>query len=313
MNRKLAFSLLLGAFAVSSWAQQAVTVKGTVKDAENNPVIGATVVIKGTTQGTTTDIDGNYSISVAPGQVLEFSYVGMQASSITVGNKNVINITMAEGEQLDEVVVIGYGTVKKSHLSGAVASVSNKDLMADVARSASSALQGKIAGVNISSVGGQPGSGMNINIRGVGSVNNTNEPLVVIDGVYGDINMVDPAVIQSIEVLKDASAAAIYGSRAANGVVLITTKGGLKNSKAKLSANVYTGFQTVTKKLDVMNADQWVGFMMDNYYAEGSAPDAVKNWQGGPGTNWQDEVFRTAPVTKASVAVSGGLKIQRTA
>lgn len=142
-----------------------------------------------------------------PGQVLEFSYVGMQQSSITVGNKNVINITMADGELLDEVVVIGYGTVKKSNLTGAVASVSNKDLMADVARSASSALQGKIAGVNISNVGGQPGSGMNINIRGVGSVNNTNEPLVVIDGVYGDINMVDPSVIQSIEVLKDASAA----------------------------------------------------------------------------------------------------------
>ena len=306
MNRKLAFSLLLGAFALSGWAQQASTVKGTVKDAENNPVIGATVVVKGTTIGTTTDIDGNYTINVNPGQVLEFSYVGMQQSSITVGNKNVINITMADGEQLDEVVVIGYGTVKKSNLTGAVASVSNKDLMADVARSASSALQGKIAGVNISNVGGQPGSGMNINIRGVGSVNNTNEPLVVIDGVYGDINMVDPSVIQSIEVLKDASAAAIYGSRAANGVVLITTKGGLKNSKAKISANVYTGFQTVTKKLDVMNADQWIGFMKDNYYGAGSAPEAVKNWKGGAGTNWQDEVFHTAPVTKASLAVNGG-------
>lgn len=306
MNRKLAFSLLLGAFAVSSWAQQAVTVKGTVKDSENNPVIGATVVVKGTTIGTTTDIDGNYTINVNPGQVLEFSYVGMQQSSVTVGNKNVINITMADGEQLDEVVVIGYGTVKKSNLTGAVASVSNKDLMADVARSASSALQGKVAGVNISNAGGQPGSGMNINIRGVGSVNNTNEPLVVIDGVYGDINLVDPSVIQSIEVLKDASAAAIYGSRAANGVVLITTKGGLKNTKAKLSANVYTGFQTVTKKLDVMNADQWIGFMKDNYYSPGGEPDAVKNWKGGPGTNWQDEVFRTAPVTKASVSLSGG-------
>ena len=127
MNRKLAFSLLLGAFTLSSWAQQAGTVKGTVKDADNNPVIGATVVVKGTTQGTTTDIDGNYTIHVAPGQVLEFSYVGMQPSSVTVGNSHEINITMAEGELLDEVVVIGYGTVKKSHLTGAVSSVSAKD------------------------------------------------------------------------------------------------------------------------------------------------------------------------------------------
>ena len=150
MNRKLAFSLLLGAFTLSSWAQQAMTVKGTVKDSENNPVIGATVVIKGTTQGTTTDIDGNYSISVSPGQVLEFSFVGMQASTVAVNNQNVINVTMAEGEQLDEVVVIGYGTVKKKDLTGAVASVSGKELQAGLARNASSALQGRIAGVTVS-------------------------------------------------------------------------------------------------------------------------------------------------------------------
>lgn len=130
MNRKLAFSLLLGAFTLASWAQQAMTVKGTVKDSDNNPVIGATVVIKGTTQGTTTDIDGNYTIQAEPGQVLEFSYVGMQPSTVTVGNRNEINITMADGELLDEVVVIGYGTVKKSHLTGAVASVSGKELQA---------------------------------------------------------------------------------------------------------------------------------------------------------------------------------------
>ena len=147
--------------------------KGTVKDSENNPVIGATVVVKGTTIGTTTDIDGNYTINVNPGQVLEFSYVGMQQSSITVGNKNVINITMADGEQLDEVVVIGYGTVKKSNLTGAVASVSGKDLQAGVARSASSALQGRIAGVSVSSATGQPGQDMNINIRGISSLSST--------------------------------------------------------------------------------------------------------------------------------------------
>ena len=302
MNRKLAFSLLLGAFAVSSWAQQAVTVKGTVKDAENNPVIGATVVVKGTTIGTTTDIDGNYTINVTPGQVLEFSYVGMQQSSITVGDKNVINITMADGELLDEVVVIGYGTVKKRDLTGAVASVSSKDLQANIAKSAAGALQGRIAGVSVSNVGGQPGSGMSINIRGLSSLG-SNTPLYVIDGVYGDINMVDPADIASLEVLKDASAAAIYGSRAANGVVLITTKGGKKETPTTIDVNVYSGFQNIAKKLDVLDAQQWISVMKQT----GFLPDEVKNFQGA-GTNWQDKVYRTAPVTKANLNISGGTK-----
>lgn len=134
MHRKIAIPLLLSAFAFSGWAQQATTVKGQVLDAEGNPVIGATVVIKGTTTGTTTDLDGNYTISVAPGQELEFSYVGMQASTVKVGNQKVVNVKMADGKQLEELVVIGYGTVKKSNLTGAVSSVSGDDLQANVAR-----------------------------------------------------------------------------------------------------------------------------------------------------------------------------------
>lgn len=303
MNRKLAFSLLLGAFALSGWAQQAITVKGTVKDAENNPVIGATVVVKGTTIGTTTDIDGNYTINVSQGQVLEFSYVGMQQSAVTVGNKNVINITMADGELLDEVVVIGYGTVKKSDLTGAVSSVSAKDLQVNVAKSAANALQGRIAGVSVSNVNGQPGAGMSINIRGLSSLG-SNTPLYVIDGVYGDINMVDPADIASLEVLKDASAAAIYGSRAANGVVLITTKGGKKDMPTSIDVNVFSGFQNITKKLDVLDAQQWIGVMKKSGYA---LPESALNYKGA-GTNWQDEVYRTAPITKANVSISGGTK-----
>ena len=303
MNRKLAFSLLLGAFALSGWAQQAITVKGTVKDAENNPVIGATVVVKGTTIGTTTDIDGNYTINVSQGQVLEFSYVGMQQSSVTVNNQNVINITMAEGELLDEVVVIGYGTVKKSDLTGAVSSVSAKDLQVNVAKSAANALQGRIAGVSVSNVNGQPGSGMSINIRGLSSLG-SNTPLYVIDGVYGDINMVDPSDIASLEVLKDASAAAIYGSRAANGVVLITTKGGKKDMPTSIDVNVFSGFQNITKKLDVLDAQQWIGVMKKSGYA---LPESALNYQGA-GTNWQDEVYRTAPITKANLSISGGTK-----
>lgn len=304
MNRKLAFSLLLGAFAISGWAQQAGIVKGTVKDADNNPVIGATVVVKGTTQGTTTDIDGNYTINVEPGQVLEFSYVGMQPSTVTVGNNREINITMAEGELLDEVVVIGYGTVKKSHLTGAVSSVSAKDLQANVARSASSALQGRIAGVTVSTPNGQPGEGMNINIRGISSMSSTT-PLYVIDGVYGDINMVDPADIQSLEVLKDASAASIYGSRAANGVVLITTKGGRLEMPTRVTVDAYTGIQTVAKYIDVMDGNELRDFAKMTGY---STADELINWNGGKGTDWQKELYSTAMVSKVGLNVSGGNK-----
>lgn len=304
MNRKLAIPLLLSAFALSGWAQQGNTVKGQVKDSSGNPVIGATVVIKGTTVGTTTDLDGNYAIEVSPGQELEFSYVGMQASLVKVENQHVINVKLAEGEQLEEVVVIGYGTVKKSNLTGAVSSVSGKDLQANVARSASSALQGRVAGVTVTSPSGQPGEGMNINIRGISSLSSTT-PLYVIDGVYGDINMVDPADIQSIEVLKDASAAAIYGSRAANGVVLITTKGGRLETPTKVTVDAYTGIQTVAKYIDVMDGNQLRDFAKATGY---STAEELINWNGGAGTDWQRELYNTAMVNKVSLNVSGGNK-----
>ena len=304
MNKKLALTVMLGAFSLASWAQEAVTVKGTVIDSEDNPVVGATVVIKGTTEGTITDIDGNYSISVLPGQVLEFSYVGMQPSQVTVGNQRTINVKMADGEMLDEVVAIGYGTVKKSHLTGAVSSASGKDLQASVARSATSALQGRIAGVNVSAANGQPGEGMNINIRGISSLSSTS-PLYVIDGVYGDINMVDPADIQSIEVLKDASAAAIYGSRAANGVILITTKGGHLETPTKITVDAYSGVQTVAKYIDVMDGNQLRDFAKTTGY---STTEGLINWAGGAGTDWQKELYNTAMVSKVGLNVSGGNK-----
>lgn len=213
--KQIAFTWLLCILSICAYAQQ-ITVTGTVTDAENNPLIGAAVVVVGTTDGVITDFDGKYTIKAASGQSLNFSYVGYQEQTVKVDGRSVINVKLSEGELLDEVVVIGYGTVKKSHLTGAVASVSGKELQANVARSASAALQGRVAGVTVSAANGQPGEGLNINVRGISSLSATS-PLYVIDGVYGDINMVDPADIQSIEVLKDASAAAIYGSRAANG------------------------------------------------------------------------------------------------
>lgn len=307
MRRRLVFlcAMLLTMCSALSWAQQQVTIRGTVTDSENYPIIGATVIVKGTTVGTATDIDGNYTLAATPGQTLVFSYVGMQAQEIQVGNQTTINVRMIEGQELEEVVVIGYGTVKRSDLTGAVSSVSAKDLQANIAKSAANALQGRVAGVSVTNVGGQPGSGMNINIRGLSSLGN-NTPLYVIDGVYGDINLIDPADISSLEVLKDASAAAIYGSRAANGVVLITTKSGRKEMPLKVDVNVYAGIQNIEKKLDVMDANQWIKTITPTF-SEG-APSQIANWSGGAGTNWQDEMFRTAAIVKANINLAGGTK-----
>lgn len=299
--KKIAFILLFGVFSLNTWAQLR-PVKGTVTDKENNKIPGATVRIKGTNKGTTTDANGNFTLEAARGQVLEFSSVGMQKTELQVGESGSMSITLESDSRLDEVIVVGYGRVKRRDLTGAVASVTGKDLQADMAKNASAALQGRIAGVSVSNMGGQPGSGMSINIRGLSSLG-SNTPLYVIDGVYGDINMVDPSDIASLEVLKDASASAIYGSRAANGVVLITTKGGRKDQAPTVNLNAYTGTQTITRKLGVLDAQQWKGVMKQSGYLP---PDAVD--YAGNGTNWQDEVYRTAPVSKVNVSVAGGSK-----
>ena len=255
--KKITLTLFLCLMSICMFAQR-LSVTGVVTDTEDNPLIGATVAVVGTSTGVITDMDGKFAIDVDKGQVLNFSYIGYQDQSVRINSQNTqIKIHLVEGDLLDEVVVIGYGTVKKSHLTGAVSSVSGKDLQANVARSAASALQGRVAGVTVSAPSGQPGEGMNINIRGISSMSES-APLYVIDGVYGDINMVDPSDIQSIEVLKDASASAIYGSRAANGVVLITTKGGRLETPTRVSVDAYAGVQTVAKYIDVMDGNQSV-------------------------------------------------------
>lgn len=302
--KKIALTWLLCIVGICTYAQQ-ISVTGTVTDMEDNPLVGATVAVIGTSTGVITDTNGKFSIQVEAGQTLNFSYIGYQEQSVKVSSqRTMLNIRLVEGEQLDEVVVIGYGTVKKSHLTGAVSSVSGKDLQANVARNASAALQGRIAGVTVSAPNGQPGEGMNINIRGISSLSSTT-PLYVIDGVYGDINMVDPADIQSIEVLKDASASAIYGSRAANGVVLITTKGGRLETPTRVSVDAYTGVQMVAKYIDVMDGNQFRDFAKNTGY---STADEVLNWTGGAGTDWQKELYKTAMVSKVGLNVSGGNK-----
>ncbi|WP_300601298.1 TonB-dependent receptor [Niabella sp.] len=297
--KKILLILLLGAISHLTWAQQVLQIKGTVRDKNNNPLPGATVTVKGTGTATVTDQNGNFVLDAAKGQTLEFTYAGMQASETTVTGNSTITVSLRESNQMDEVIVIGYGTIKKKDLTGAVASVTGKDLQSNLAKSAAGALQGRIAGVTVSNSGGTPGAGLSINIRGLGSLRN-NAPLYIIDGVFGDINLVDPNDIASLEVLKDASAAAIYGSRAANGVVIITTKGGRKNTPAVISVNAFTGVQSLPKKMELMSGPQWKAIEKEN----GLLPTQAESFTAN--TDWQHEVFQTAPINKVNLDVSGG-------
>lgn len=307
--KKILCFFFLCLLTLSGFAQE-INITGTVTEASSNePMPGVTVQVKGTTTGTISNIDGQYTIKAKMNDILVFSTIGMKTIERKVTSNAPINVSMAEDNvQLDQVIVIGYGTVKKSHLSGAVSSVGSKELNGDVTTSAANALQGKIAGVSVMTSSGNPNDGATINVRGISSLSN-NDPLYLIDGAFGDLNMVDPNDIQSIEVLKDAAAAAIYGSRAAGGVVLITTKGGRKEMPTKVDVNFFTGIQQNPKKLNVLNGEQYsrfaryYGMAGDGYGAE---TDAVP--YAGEGTDWQDVMLNTAMVYKANVGITGGSK-----
>uniref|UniRef100_UPI00321A649B SusC/RagA family TonB-linked outer membrane protein n=2 Tax=Bacteroides TaxID=816 RepID=UPI00321A649B len=291
-------------------AAQNIEIKGIVTEAATNePLPGVTVSIKGKDTGTVTDMDGKYSIKTNQGDILRFSAIGMKQIERAVTSGAPINVSMEEDNiALEQVVVIGYGTVKKSHLSGAVSSVSAKELNGQVASNAATALQGKIPGVSVASSSGDPNGTMTINVRGISSLSNNN-PLYVIDGAFGDISMVDPNDISSIEVLKDAAAAAIYGSRAAGGVVLITTKSGRKDMPTKLDINFFTGISHTPKTLKVFNGEEYSRFARyyrlagDGYGSENGATPFI-----GEGTDWQDIMLRTAMTYKANATISGGSK-----
>jgi Outer membrane receptor for ferrienterochelin and colicins len=204
--------------------QNQKTITGKVVDEQNLPLIGVNILVKGTTLGTVTDFDGNFQLDVPANGVVKFSFIGYVDQELTITNETSLNIVLKEDVQgLNEVVVVGYGTQKKSDLTGAVASVKAEDLAKTPSSNPVNSLQGKVAGVTITKYGGAPGAGSNITIRGIGTIGNNN-PLYIIDGLPGSMSLLNPDDIASIEVLKDGAAAAIYGSRAANGVVLITTK-----------------------------------------------------------------------------------------
>lgn len=291
--------------------QQAKTVTGTVTDVSGEPIIGANIRIKGTTTGTITDIDGNFSIEAEPQSVIEVSYIGYLTQETVINNQKSIRFLLKEDTKtLDEVVVIGYGVQKKADLTGSVANINTEKLNTQSNANIGQALQGKIAGVDIVSQGGVPGSGTRIMVRGIGTLNNA-FPLYIVDGMYmNSIDHINPNDIASIDVLKDASSAAIYGSRAANGVIIVTTKEG-SNTEGKpiIDLSVNLGISTASKFLDMLDAKGWAEVTTIARQAIGKpALDMATDLANKPDNDWQDIMFRPALMQNYNLAVKGGGK-----
>ncbi|MFT3740222.1 MAG: TonB-dependent receptor [Breznakibacter sp.] len=325
MLKKCAILLLMLAANLSLMAQGR-TVSGTVNDSGNAPIPGVSVSIKGTTSGTITDINGKFSVTVSePDAVLVFTFIGMKAQEITVGTQSTIDVTMAsDNEEIDEVVVIGYGVQKKKLNTGATAQVKGEDIAKLNTTNPLQAMQGQTPGVQITSTSGQPGAGMNVTIRGLGTVGNS-APLYLIDGIGGDISTLNPSDIESIDVLKDAASSAIYGAQAANGVVLITTKKG-KAGKSQVSFDAYYGVQNVARKVQMLNAKEYMTIMDEARVNSGNTPYDWSSFVNKYDTNgntislgiydpngnvydtdWVDEMFVKNAVTQNyNLGITGG-------
>ncbi len=297
----LFFSLLL----VQALSAQ-VQVKGRITDqTDGSPLTGVTLIEKGQSNGTISDMDGNFSLTVQDANaVLVLSYTGYAPLEVPVNGRTQLEITLGEDETiLDQVVVVGYGTQKKSDLTGSVGTLQGERIRSIATVDVAQSLQGKLAGVYVSPGSGEPGADAVIRIRGTGTLNNA-DPIFVIDGMITyDASLVNPQDVASVEVLKDASACAIYGARGSNGVIIITTKSGAKGDKAAISLNTYYGTQQVTRKIDLMNATQFAQSYNEltnsQYFPD---PGAL-----GEGTDWQDEIFRTgAPISNVQLGISGG-------
>ncbi len=317
--RLIGFLLLVLCTSVASFGQSQ-SVQGVVTS-EGEPVPGALVLVKGTQRGTVTDIDGNYSINAAPGEVLVVSFVGYTTKEVpVVGGQTTVNVTLElSTSDLSEVVVVGYGSQIKKEVTGAIQSVSGKELQDMPVSSVAQKLQGRLAGVQINQTTGRPGQGMNVRIRGQLSVSGGSQPLYVVDGfpISGDINAINPDEIQDISVLKDAASTSLYGSRAANGVVLITTKKGTKGV-TNVNLNVYTGFQEVPVKgrLEMMNAEEFAQFKKEYYEDAGQAvPEAFQNPAEYRDANndWYDAVLRNAPISSYNLTITSNKERVNTA
>lgn len=314
------FTLLTLILTISLYAQNA-TLKGVIVDETDTPLIGATVQVKGTSTGSITDFDGNYTIKANKGAVITFSYIGYKTQEIKFTGQPTVNIKMVPDNQtLDEVVVVGYGTMKRSDLTGSVASIAAKDVEGFKTSSVAGALGGQIAGVQITSTDGTPGAGFSINIRGVGTLTGDSSPLYIVDGFeVDDIDYLSNSDIESIEILKDASSSAIYGARAANGVVLISTKSG-KVGKPIINYNGSASYRKISKKLDVLSPYEFVKLQgevnskySDSYFKTGNDDDgnpyryqSLDDYIGVNGVNWQDETFNPTWSQDHSLSIMGG-------
>jgi len=308
---KLLYAVVFFLCVAFGYAQQ-ITVKGTVKDGSGQPLMGASVLVKGTSHGTAADFDGNFELKVDKGVTLVVSSVGYKSREVAA-KAGTMNIVLQEDtQQLEDVVVIGYGAIKKKDLTGSVNLVTDKDFNKAPAVNADQLIQGKIAGVQMTSASGAPGEGQTIRIRGNGSLSLTSNPLIVIDGVPMNdggvggsrsiFNSINPEDIESMTVLKDASSTAIFGSRAANGVIMITTKKGKANQDLKISFNTSIAVQDVNDYVDVMNANQF------RQTVKGLNNPAAEALLGNADTNWQKEIYQTAPMSNSTLVLSGAYK-----
>ena len=306
--------LCLPIMSVKAVPSQTSTVSGVViSGTDELPLVGVSVLVKETANGTITDMDGNFKLNVVSGQTLVFSYIGYVTQEIVVTDQKSLNVILKEDtEILDEVVVVGYGVQKKKLVTGATVQVKGESLAKMNTNSPLQGMQGQTPGVNISSTSGQPGSDMKVSIRGLGTVGNSS-PLYLIDGVGGDISTLNPADIESIDILKDAASAAIYGAQAANGVVLITTKSG-KEGKAQISFDAYYGVQTVARKINMLNAKEYMTIMDEQAVNSGNTPydwssfrsiyDANGNVHD---TDWIDSMFKDNARTQSyTLGITGG-------
>ncbi|MCD7936759.1 MAG: TonB-dependent receptor [Tannerellaceae bacterium] len=313
------FLLLAGILTFSNLLAQSgdpITVRGTIVDEFGDPVIGANVVVKNTTNGTITDLDGHFSLTAPANETLVISYIGYENMEVPVNGQTTLAITMRENtELLSEVVVIGYGSVKKEDLTGSVVAIKAEEINRGAITSPQELMQGKVPGLFVRPGNGQPGAGSTIRIRSGASLNASNDPLIVIDGVpvgndaapgmSNPLASVNPNDIETFTVLKDASATAIYGSRASNGVILITTKKGTKN--LKISYNSTYSFSDPHKKLETMQADEYRESVLEAFKGKGSFDDvkALLDMYPEQSTNWQDQIFRTAFATDQNLSISG--------
>ena len=310
INKYRQFLLLLLFVSIGTvLSAQNIQVTGTVTD-KLGPMAGVNIVLKGTQTGTMTDMDGKYSIQVPATGVLEFTFLGYNTQTVNVNSRKIIHVSMEESSQaLDEVVVVGYGTQKKVNLTGAVGSVRPEDMGDVQTNSVSSMIKGHLSGVQITQNSGSPGSGSTIRIRGVGTLgaDAKNDPLLVVDGQAVDygIETIDPNDIESVSVLKDASSAAIYGSRAANGVILLTTKRGAKGI-GKLVVNTYVSVQSMIKEYDVLNAEEYAMLQNEAYKNAGLTPVFADPASYGRDTDWMDEITQSAITQEYNVNFSKG-------